>query len=265
MQIVACDLCGANQPIPLPQDPRIAVCGACAFLYVPERRTSAEIAASWADIYASKAYDPTWPAVRARLYYVAEWIDQNIGLLDKRLLDIGAGDGFFMREVRRRGARAFGIEPATGNEVPFIMPWTLDQAAEFLTEQFDLVTINWTLENCGDALAMLRFARARCKPAGLVVVATGSRILVPYKKPLSSYLNKSLPADLHCFRWSLRSLTTMMGVAGLDYRHVNPYEECDWLVIGAKPTKHDSQILAMERDGPKTTLDFFAAWERTFP
>lgn len=255
-----CDLCGELASTPLPQDPRIHVCSTCGFLYVPQRRSSAEIAASWADIYSSGAYDPEWPAVQARLFYVAAWIEQTIGLNGKSLLDIGAGNGRFMRQAEKRGACTFGIEPAASKEQHHIINVAIEDCT--LKEQFDIVTINWTLENCGDCLAMLRFARERCKPDGWVIVATGSRILVPFKKPLSKYLNKDIPADLHCFRWSFRSLTAMMGYAGLDYRHVNPYEECDWLVVGASPTKNDSQILAMARDDPKEVLAYFAAWER---
>lgn len=254
----ACDLCSADQPIPLPQDPRISVCGSCGFVYVTERRSSAEIAASWEEIYSSGAYDPNWPAVKARLYYVAEWIDQNIGLAGKHLLDIGAGKGQFMREARKRGADVFGIEPATDEGDGWIRKHAVEDGP-IAGPPFDIVTINWTLENCGDCLAMLRFARQHCKPDGWVVVATGSRILVPYKKWLSAYLNTKIPADLHCFRWSYNSLNKAFCSAGLHPSGANLYEECDWMVLAATRT---DKVIDAAGDNPHEVLAFFHSWAK---
>jgi SAM-dependent methyltransferase len=255
-------LCGADQPRSLPQDTRISVCGNCGFVYVSERRSSAEIAASWGQIYSSGAYDPEWPAVKARLYYVAEWIDQTIGLKGKQLLDIGAGKGQFLREANRRGAHVFGIEPAADNFDGWIRKHGIEDGA-IPGDPFDIVTINWTLENCGDCLAMLRFAREHCKPDGWVVVATGSRLLVPFKKPLSKYLNPAVPADLHCFRWSYHSLSHAFQNAGIrGFDHLNPYEECDWMVAAGRPESPNAAPLPYVPDDPKEVMAFFATWER---
>jgi hypothetical protein len=259
----ACDLCGTDAPRPLPQDPRISVCGNCGFVYVSERRSSAEIAASWGQLYESGAYDPNWPAVKARLYYVAEWIDQNIGLAGKSLLDIGAGRGQFIDEARRRAANCFGLEPAGDGRHPHIWPHSIETSG--LAEQFDIVTICWTLENCGDCMAMLRFAREHCKPDGWVVVATGSRILVPFKKPLSKYLNKDIPADLHCFRWSMNSLTGTGVIAGMRTIKVNPHQECDWLVVAFQPSNvvlEPVPGLPYFHDDPNTVLAYFDMWSK---
>lgn len=264
---VNCDLCGSTTYTALPQDPRIAVCHGCGFVYVPERRSPAEIAASWGDIYRNGEYDPNWPAVKARLYYVAEWIDQEIGLAGKRLLDIGAGKGQFLQEAKRRGAHVFGIEPALDKPVEHTIQHAIEdgpiQGLHGLIETFDVVTINWTLENCGNCLAMLRFAREHCKPDGWVVVATGSRLLVPFKKPLSKYLNPNVPADLHCFRWSAKSLAGAGMKTGLLVRLINPYEECDWLVAAFQPERLFPS--EMRPDKSADILAHFAEWQRVAP
>ena len=257
----ACDLCGSPRFHQLPQDYRISICAECGFIYVSQRRSSAEIAASWAEVYSSGAYSPEWPAVAARLFYVAAWISQEIGLNGKRLLDIGAGNGRFMSEAKRRGASVFGIEPAAKGLLPeHVVARAVEDGP--LGEQFDIVTINWTLENTGDCMAMLRFAREHCKPDGWVVVATGSRILVPFKKPLSKYLNKDIPADLHCFRWSYQSLYRAMGAAGIKLIQFNPYEECDWLVVAGKPA--DVHVWAGDTN-PNAVLAYFDMWSKVCP
>lgn len=259
-----CDLCGASASPPheLPQDPRISVCGSCGFVFVPERRSSQEIAESWKQIYRDKLYDPTWPAVKARLYYVAEWIDQNIGLAGKDLLDIGAGKGQFLTEASHRSARVFGIEPAAEGYDYRIIKWAIEDGP-LDGGPWDIVTINWTLENCGDCLAMLKFARDHVKPDGWVVVATGSRILVPFKKPLSSYLNLEIPADLHCFRWSEKSLERAIALAGFCHEKSNYYNECDWLIKAAKPGQ--GSRLSYRKDNPRKVLGYFKAWAKAFP
>jgi len=189
---------------------------------------------------------------------VAEWLDQNIGLAGKSLLDIGAGKGQFLIQAKRRGAHVLGIEPSGGAGDHIIQASIEDFDGP--AEQFDIVTINWTLENCGDCMAMLRFAREHCKPDGWVVVATGSRILVPFKKPLSKYLNKDIPADLHCFRWSVNSLGSAMERAGISFLRTNPFEECDWLVMRGQPSSEEP--IEGPGDTPNEVLAYFATWER---
>src|SRR3990172_3596847 len=111
--IHACDLCGQTAATEI--EPGIVVCSGCGFVYVPERRSAIEIAAAWSQVYANGDYSPSWPGVKARLYYVAEWLDQKIGLEGKTVLDIGAGRGFFLEQVKAPGRHPVGLEPDPGN------------------------------------------------------------------------------------------------------------------------------------------------------
>ena len=74
----------------------------------------------------------------------------------------------------------------------------------FKNNFFDVVTIVWTLENCFSCLEMLSAAKKLLKNDGFLVVATGSRILVPFKKPLSLYVG-TIQSDTHSFRFSRMS------------------------------------------------------------
>ena len=265
-----CDLCGSSNRLPLPQDPRISICARCGFCYVSERRTAEEVALAWDDIYRTEQYSPKWPAVRARLFYVAEWIEQTIGFEGKSVLDIGAGDGFFLQQCRIRGAHPVGLDPSPHNArgIRALDMTCHEGSIEKVGPcgQYDIVTINWTLENTTDCLAMLRYARERLLPGGHVVVATGSRILVPPKKPLSSYLNPDVPADMHCFRWSFSSLTRAFMQANLTFAAANESLECDWMVMAA----NDRPVPADCRDetfhnSPAAVLQHFADWARMWP
>jgi SAM-dependent methyltransferase len=262
-----CDLCSSNAwvPLPLPNPRGIGICQVCGFVYVRDRRGAHEIAADWSNVY-GEGYSPGWPAVQARLFYVASWIGEQYGLQGKAVLDVGAGTGAFqaLLDSHFDVAVPWGLEPSTaGRSQPWIKVGSVEDDVEFDT-QFDFVTINWTLENCHDPIKMLDYARRRCKPDGRVIVATGSRILVPYKKPLSCYLGDNSP-DLHCFRWSRNTLEAAMEKAGLVPERANPYMECDWLVVSARaePVVHRLKP-RVPYDPPQEVRDYFRLWQESW-
>jgi SAM-dependent methyltransferase len=101
------------------------------------------------------------------------------------ILDIGSGVGAFVLACRRRGLRAFGVEPdrigqggsitsiqiagrriertvfavATGEDLPFS------------DRSFDLVTMNQVMEHVSDQTAVLREAARVLKPGGAIYIA----------------------------------------------------------------------------------------------
>lgn len=270
-----CDLCGHQDATPIEAArPYVGdndvpmVCNNCGFIYVRERRTPEEIAEAWNDIWSPEGYTSAWPAVVARLHYVAEWIYQNIGLENKRVLDIGAGEGKFMDIVARMGAIPFGIEPSVKNCTDInekhgfrCRHGTVEQVN--LQPEYDIVTVNWTLENTGDCIGFLKKARTFLKPNGHLVVATGSRILVPFKKPLSTYFSTN-PADTHCFRFSVKSLANAFTISGFNHRFYSRIEECDWLVIAGEPDE-PRRLIKDQYDSPQEVLRFFDDWQRMWP
>ena len=270
-----CDLCGSDDFTPIEvarpyigdNEPPV-VCMKCGFIYVRNRRSSAEVAKSWDDIW-GEGYTSEWPAVKARLFYVAEWLDQTIGLEGKLLLDIGAGEGTFLKMAREKGANVIGLEPSSKNayymnEVGIPCGVGTVENYDFF-DKYDIITILWTLENCADCIGMLKRARELLKPDGHIVVATGSRILVPYKKPLSKYFSDN-PPDTHCFRFSEGSLVRAGDHAGLATTDVNSWQDSDWLVMIFGHKEHEPSLHKTWRyDELQEVLDFFQSWSEQFP
>lgn len=266
-----CDLCGSpeHQEIAVARhyidnnEPPV-VCMNCGFIYVRERRSPAEIAKSWDDIW-GQGYSSDWPAVKARLYYVTEWFDQNFGWSGKSVLDIGAGQGTFLEMVRGRGAYPVAIEPYEKNvdllrsKDIAVFEGTIEDVE---LGKHDVVTINWTLENCGDCVGMLKKARAALSPGGVVVVATGSRILVPFKKPLHTYFSKN-PADTHAFRFEDLTLMNALFAAGLGPINNNDFRQSDVLLHVAKPS--DRPQVNLKKSHAEKVLHFFDRWHREWP
>lgn len=268
-----CDLCGEPCGYLIPESVQfgsggVYTCLSCGFVHVKERRTSEEIAKSWDTIF-GEGYTSRWPAVEARLQYVATLYDQKRGWKGKHVLEIGAGEGRFLDIVRGMGAaHCAAIEPydknaekiaASGHTV-----WcgTAEQAPVGHS-YFDVVVILWTLENCQDCLKMLEIARRFLVHGGSLIVATGSRILVPFKKPLSTYFSTNAP-DTHSFRFSAKSLSRALQKAGFNHIEFNDYQQCDWLVAEAQVRKHVEQTYE-STDDPQDVLGFFDAWAKLFP
>jgi len=270
-----CDLCGSiiSRPIKaaLPyigeEDPPV-ICWDCGFVYVIQRRSSEEIARAWDDIW-GEGYSSKWPAVVARQHYVAEWCDQMFGWADKFVLDVGAGEGHFLDILRadygvpRQWAR--GIDPDPKHCVD-VGSWIAEATIESFdtANLFNVITILWTLENCGDCIGMLKKAKSLLKPGGMVVVATGSRILVPFKKPLGSYFSDN-PADTHCFRFSANTLRAAFSIAGLPDTQTNQFLDSDWLVCAGRAGEGPVTALPKPYDHPAMVEDFFEDWRRLWP
>ena len=269
MSLHDCELCGSADAIEVPfarlytGDQPIHICCGCGFVFIRERRSAREIADSWSGLY-DGTYSPRSPAVLARLTYVAETIRQTIRPAGKSVCDIGAGDGSFLEMMRAMCARPFGIEPSSASERMYklVIPHFVGTIEEFPGGLFDIVTILWTLENCSSCIDMLRAARRMLKPDGHLVVATGSRIKVPFKKPLHCYLGKN-PADTHAFRFSANTLHRALNCAGFRLNYMNHYFDSDvLLVIGTPSTPIEPFAFGDHRD---SVADFFARWHRDWP
>ena len=272
-----CDLCGADEPIEIPYarlytgNQPIHICSDCGFVYVRRRRSSEEIARVWTEeIYGGVYSAVKNPAAIVRQTFVAEFLASRTDIKDRRVCDIGAGEGFFLRYLTDQyRVSPFGIEPSPENcarlkalGIPSYTG-TIEQfgkSQEGAKYRADVVTIMWTLENCLSCTDMLAGAARLLEPGGKIVVATGSRILVPFKKPLFAYFS-TIPADGHCFRFSANTLQTALAKAGFKTTATNRYLDNDILcVIGEKVPS--AEKIPTRKDHPLAVLSFFERWHQ---
>lgn len=272
-----CDLCGLDDPIEITHsrlytgNQPIHICGGCGFVYVRARRSSEEIARVWSEeIYGGVYTAVNNPAMIARQTFVAEFLAANIDLAGKKVCDIGAGEGFFLKYLKDRyGIVPFGIEPSSANcgrlhglGIPSYLG-TIEQfgaSIEGRMNQSELVTIMWTLENCLSCMDMLSVASGLLPIGGRIMVATGSRILVPFKKPLFSYFSHT-PADSHCFRFSVNALRTALAKVGFRTITTNQYLDNDILCVLAEKVPA-SVAIKIKKDHPLEVLSFFERWHQ---
>lgn len=272
----ACDLCGEERAIEVPYatyytlnaEP-IHICMNCGFVYVKYRRSAEEIARSWSDEIYGEGYTARMPARLARQTYTADFIDVNLTLKDKLVADVGAGEGQFLEIIQDKyGAKPFGIEPSQENcdemkskNFECFVGTIEDYAASGESIQADIATIMWTVEACMSCTDMMKIAYNMVKDDGYVVIATGSRLLVPFKKPMDYYLQGPRPNDTHPFRFSANTLKGLFAVTGFKPVYINRYIDTEWMVcIGQK--QPEGTKIEWQGDDYIKVADFFERWHK---
>jgi SAM-dependent methyltransferase len=273
-----CDLCGSTAAIEVPYvrgytaGQPIHICKGCGFVYVKVRRSAKEIADTWSNEFFGTRYTANIPAIKARQVYVADFINVNIGLKNKKVCDIGSGEGQFLKIIKASeyGARVFAIEASKKNCLGLSrmgirhFNGTIEEYSHLNAEnrlyKADIVTIMWALEACASCREMLSGAYRLLKKGGHVVVATGSRILVPFKKPMHLYFNKS-PVDAHAFRFSANTLRGILAICGFEVIHTSRYMDSDILCMIARKQGLEEKN-SWTGDDYLKVRNFFRRWHR---
>lgn len=261
---MSCEVCGSDDACEIgiakkyTGEQPLHVCKDCGFVFVKDRRPAAEIAADWDSQPGDDVYAASLASVEARHAYVARFAEPY---LKNRVIDIGAGAGLFLRRLQQNGnfSPLMGISPAWG-ECQKMMEAGIQcfrgLAEDYHGDSFPTATLIWTLENTGSCKKTIQAARDMVENGGHVVVATGSRILVPFKKPLDRYLGP-VTTDLHPWRFSKNTLSGLMAENGLKPVLVNRYIDTDYLVIVGQKTKNTGK---WQRDDYRDVLKFFRDW-----
>lgn len=268
-----CDLCGSDIAIEVPysrhytheQQP-LHICCSCGFVHARNRRSPEEVARAWSEEVYGEVYTAKIPAVLARHTYMAQFAEDTLGLDGKTIFDIGGGEGQFLEILRDSyGGKIVTVEPSPVNchtlrNAGFdCFEGTIEQFAETdRNVNADLTTILWTLENCVSCRDMLSIAHEQVCDGGHIMVATGSRILVPFKKTLRDYYGPN-PVDLHSFHFSANTLQGLLAVSGFKPVAINRYRDTDYLVvIGEKRPAGDT--IAWQGDDYLDVHHFFERW-----
>ena len=271
-----CDVCGSDEAEEIPSLVEytggypIHVCKNCGFVYVKKRRAAEEIAKEWSERLFGQHFTARIPYMKARHVFLAEVLDVELGLKGKKVCDIGAGEGQFLDIIRQPeyGAIVFGIEPSAENGklmeqagIPHFVGTIEDYSndKEAGKNKFDIITMMWTLENCESPKRMLNAAYDTLEEGGYVLLATSSRILVPFKKPLHYYIADKEAADTHSFRFSANTQRGILAETGFELAFSNRFIDHDVLCMIGKKTDKRNKI-AWEKDNYLDVIDFFERW-----
>jgi SAM-dependent methyltransferase len=236
---------------------------------VKYRRGAQEIADSWSNELFGECYTAKRPAIKASHLYFLDFLNNCYLLKNKLVVDIGAGEGQLLEYARDLyGARIFGIEPShmncelMRNKGIGCYEGTIESYSASGAEKglANAVTIAWSLETCFSCRHMLEGAWDILKDGGHIMVGTGSRILVPFRKALSDYLGPG-PTDTHPVHFSANTLRALLASCGFDPLEINRYHDTDFLcVVARKGNKKKTR--AFRGDDFLAVYHFFDRWHQ---
>lgn len=100
----------------------------------------------------------------------------DFNLTDKKLLDVGCGDGSDLKKLSTMGAVIYGVEPssefvttAKQNNQNAIIKQAVAEDIPFSDEMFDIVVSKWTLQTCEDVPRALSEIHRVLKPGGYLL------------------------------------------------------------------------------------------------
>lgn len=184
---IPCNACGATEVLQVSDRDRdgrplrTVLCTGCGLVWTDPRPSAEAIKGFYTHHYRSSYKGSAEPKRKHILRETRRAIARFRriqGLLrpGARVLDVGAGAGFFPYVVRSRGFEVVGLEPNQGycdwgNRVlgVEVMGGTL-QDFDLSATPFDIITLNHVLEHLPDPAAALSRLRDWLEPEGLLVV-----------------------------------------------------------------------------------------------
>ena len=207
------------------------------------------LASQWWDT--TSQFRPLHQINPLRLNWISDRVDAAQGLAGKRVLDVGCGGGILAESMARRGANVLGIDMglaplAVGRihaekegvqgieyrQVP------VEQLAEEMAGQFDVVTCMEMLEHVPDPSSIVRACMKLVKPNGHVFFSTINRNPKSYLFAIigAEYVLRMLPRGTHEYQKFIRpsELAGFIRDAGLTLQemtglHFNPLTQHYWL------------------------------------
>lgn len=156
--------------------------------------------------------------VRARM------VERQAGKRSGMVLDIGCGDGDFLRAMRRRGWKTVGVELTNQKRNRLnergICAVGPDDWSNLETESFDAITLWHALEHLHQPLDVLRCVRRLLKPGGVCVIAVPNAGSPQAKREGTMWFGYDVPR--HLWHFTPATLARFLTQSGLTVREFRP-------------------------------------------
>ena len=211
--VIACEVCGFRHVIPLP-DPKSLENAYREAYYSEEKPT----------FLAHAGEDQEWASLsqRDRL----ESFETLLPASRRRLLDVGAGPGFFLKTAASRGWQVLGIEPsrqaaahARGLGVEMVEGFFNAETAATLG-RFDVVHLNNVLEHVPHPREIVSLARDLLTPGGVICLNVPNDF-TPFQQSARTTLTLSewwVAPPHHLNYFDFESLSRLVTRLGFDVR-----------------------------------------------
>ena len=253
-------------------------------VYHPDILSSKKAVERWSkQIYQKKNnpkkenYTSDFPGMQARHYFIIDYLRRVINLNKKTsICDFACGEGSLLIKLREYFdlANLYGTEHSIKNikiikktftkkryKSPKLFSDSIeDSQNKNKNLKFDVGIICWTLCNCSEPLSVVEALSKSVKKNGYLVVTESSRLLVPFKKIIGNYFNKSRRAGhYHPWHWSFNSLSNIFKIYGFELINSNRYWDEDNLLLIFKNTGKIN-LNKINFDNHKKILEFLLRW-----
>lgn len=182
---------------------------------------------------------PIWfGGLLTRITLIQDMVGAQIMMLDNkrkgRLLDVGAGNGIFMQQIRDLGWDVIGVEQdqiaATLAEEEFGLKVLSGSFDDLLleTESFDVITMDHVIEHLPDPIKSLRKAYHLLKPGGFIALMTPNLESYGHVKFKGTWLHLDPPR--HFYLFSRNSLIKLVNDAGFSIVNTRTVSSSAWWV-----------------------------------
>lgn len=141
----------------------IGVCSHCGHTYQKDPITHSEISEIYERVYASY-HSPAMSGIGSTLAQeFLLFLEQNIDLKEKKALEIGCYDGYFLSLLRdRHQCRIIGCDPSPGAEIAKRLKVEVIQdyfSTALFQDEFDIIVLRGVLEHIPELIRFLRETR----------------------------------------------------------------------------------------------------------
>ncbi|HUT35424.1 MAG TPA: class I SAM-dependent methyltransferase [Planctomycetota bacterium] len=180
--IAPCHVCGAADAEAVHAEVHLSRCRRCGLGYLDPQPSDAALAGLYTDEYYTRPIDPGGPSYLENRAGLERFFDGRLRRIERlarpgRLLEVGAGLGYFLNAAARRGWHAVGLEVsefAAGHaQREFgldVRCQSFDDAA-FPDGAFDLVVLRDVLEHTRDPRAVVRHAGRVLRERGVLALS----------------------------------------------------------------------------------------------
>ena len=169
------------------------------------------------------------------------YIDQEVSLKNKRVLDLGCGGGLLSEAMAKNKAIVTGLDVShnaiaiaeahkrlEGLEIEYIVD-SAEQYSEHNQGKFDIITCMELLEHVPDVASLIKSCASMLKPGGDLFLATINRSLQSYLAAIVAveYCLKLLPKGTHDYgkfirpselnKWLIQHGFKMIDIVGMSY------------------------------------------------
>ena len=150
----------------------------------------------------------------------ADLIESHVKTDGKRILDIGCGYGFFLREMKSRGWHAEGVEVSRTGRHYAQEKWGIPVYSKALERldlpgnAFDVVTLHYVLEHVHDPCGLLKEVHRILKPSGLILLrCPHSTPIVMMLRPVANKLDV-FHTPYHLYDFSPKTMNEILILNG---------------------------------------------------